>query len=718
MKKKISMALVLCLLVSLFSNFAFAASVNSPENTAVLLNGDYNSSATGTVIGSVYSADGNINFSQGISIVEGDVIYNSKKKATIPQYQPITVTGEVKAVDETSFDYDVSDVKYNSGDASIFEKRDYDVKNYLTIASWTTKGGLTINKDTYFKGGLTVYEPLTIDTTKGDVYVKVDSVNMCNDAGKANNGMIKVVGDGKAYILVGGNSWGGEINLFVNTELSYNGGKKEVVYGDSSKVDLYIDSHGQSCGIGNNSEVSADIYTVSANGNGTFSVSGDVFGDIYSNMSSFTLSTAGNAKIVGNVYAVYDGNAKNGQFIISNDVYGNVVTNMPKLVVTGGEAKAVGVVFAPNADASVHASRKHTDDDGEIIGQLVAKTLNIFGSGKILYNKSLVDGFGITTGDVEPTATPTVVPTTEPTVEPTEVPTIVPTTEPDVVPTEVPTVAPTTEPTIIPTAEPTITPTDSPYKNDLIQDNDIPVGPQKRLKSDSAYLYGYTDNWVGADRAITREEVCALVNRLLVQNDARDDYEKPSLSSYADTSKNIWSYSALEYMTYIGVYNSDDGTDEKRNISPSTPVTRGEVAKVVSFSLRLPYEEGDIGFPDITPAHKFYKYVKAMVDAGLWKGSDGMIRPDDFMTRAEFVTMFNRIIGRTEENGYVVTAADCPFEYNDSDGDVFAPEGTKDENGNEIGHWAFYEITRAACSFTKKKVDPDKKLDRSWLDQQ
>ena len=107
-----------------------------------------------------------------------------------------------------------------------------------------------------------------------------------------------------------------------------------------------------------------------------------------------------------------------------------------------------------------------------------------------------------------------------------------------------------------------------------------------------------------------------------------------------------------------------------------------------------------------------------MVDAGLWKGSDGMIRPDDFMTRAEFVTMFNRIIVRTEENGYVVTAADCPFEYNDSDGDVFAPEGTKDENGNEIGHWAFYEITRAACSFTKKKVDPDKKLDRSWLDQQ
>jgi hypothetical protein len=59
----------------------------------------------------------------------------------------------------------------------------------------------------------------------------------------------------------------------------------------------------------------------------------------------------------------------------------------------------------------------------------------------------------------EPTATPTVEPTTEPTATPTVEPTATPTTEPTATPTVEPTTEPTTEPTATPTVEPTATAT-------------------------------------------------------------------------------------------------------------------------------------------------------------------------------------------------------------------------------------------------------------------
>lgn len=695
MKKKVSLLLAVSLVSTVCANFAFAAGLNVEKDSAVILKNNMKSGATAAVIGSVYSAYGDVDFGGGISLVDGNIVYNKSNELIVPQYQPVKINGEVKAVDETSFDYEIGDVDINKGDIGIFDAKDYDVIENLNVANWQPNKEYTITGDTYFKDYLSLNGPLTIDTTAGDVYVKIDNIYMSNTSDDNNSGIINVVGGNKAYILINSS---GDFQLFLNSDISYSGNERITQYLDNDKVDLYINTNGNSAGLHSNSVVSANVFAFEGTDGkqpSTFAVNGMIKGDIYSELDNFSLTADGRAEIRGDVYALC-GDSKTGVFTVSNDIIGDIVTDMSEFKVTGGDSRVVGVVYAPYAAAQVLSNSYCAEDDADIIGQLVADSLLITGTGKIMYDKAVVDDFDIDDKEPEPTVTVEPAPSSEPAAEPSSEPT------------------PSGEPTA--TVEPEQT--KEPGYVDLIPNNDIPDGPIKRLTSDSAYLYGYTDNWVGADMPIKRQEVAALVNRLLVQNDARDDYSKPENNSYSDLGTDTWSYSALEYMTHIGVYNSNDGTGEQRKVSPDVEVTRGEVAKVVAFSLRLPYVEGELDFEDITPEHKYFKYIKALVDENLLKGSDGRINPDDYMTRAEFVTMFNRIIGRTEENGYIVTVDDCPFVYNNDDTELFVPKGTLDENGDDIGHWAFYEITRAACSFTNKKVDPDKKLDRAWLDQQ
>lgn len=655
MKKKISLVLMTSLLMSSFAGVANSACINIADETAVVLSGNYKGERSCVVIGGIYSADGDVMFGEGFELVSGDVVYNSDNKSNIADNSVNHIGGEVKVVDETSFDYTVDDVAVEDGDVSIFEGREYAEKEWFTVAGWTTGGAVTINSDTYFKSGLTLQDDLIVDTTEGDVYVKIDSLTIQNGA------MIKVSGEGKLHLMVNP-SWG-TVGLYLDTD------------GDKEKADVYI------------------------SGKDNVNIQGIICADIYVDAPSVSISGSGDTSVVADIYAL-----SADKMTISNDVTGDIVTTAKKIDITGGDARVTGVLFAPEADVSIYATGNHEEDDADIKGQLVAKSLKMLGNGKVMYNEKIVEDFGVTEvpeATVEPTATPEA--TTEPTATPEA------------------TAEPTAEPTATPEA--TVEPADEEEEDKvdytvLVPSNPIPEGPKKTLKSDLAYLYGYSDNWVGADMPITREEVCALVNRLLVQNDARDDYKKPETQSYKNVSSSHWSYSAIEYMSYIGVYSTDDGTGEMRGMPYSEEVTRGEVAKIIAFSLRLPYEEGDIGFDDVSEDHPFYMYLKAMVDEGLFEGDNGRLKPDAVMTRAEFVTMFNRIIGRTEEEGYEVTEADCPFIYNNGDGDLFLPEGTLDEDGNDIGHWAYYEITRAACSFTNKKVDPDKKLDRGWLDAQ
>ncbi len=240
----------------------------------------------------------------------------------------------------------------------------------------------------------------------------------------------------------------------------------------------------------------------------------------------------------------------------------------------------------------------------------------------------------------------------------------------------------------VPTATPLPTATPVPVpKKDFV-----------RLNFDCAYLYGYEMGGVGAEDTIKREEASALLYRLLKQNDKLDGFSKPNRATFSDVATNRWSFSAVEYMASIDVFDKASG-----KVRPGAEITRGEASKIIAYSMGMqPDDSKTNSFTDLTTDNKYYSPIKALVDAGILKGyTDNTIKPNGLLTRAEYVTMINRLIGR--DSNYAVDSEANPY--------LDMPNS----------HWAYKEIMRASFGFSddgtgKLKIDPAKKLKRSEID--
>ncbi len=244
--------------------------------------------------------------------------------------------------------------------------------------------------------------------------------------------------------------------------------------------------------------------------------------------------------------------------------------------------------------------------------------------------------------------------------------------------------------TPMPTTSPTIDSTSTPmpaYTNN-----------SAHINFDYAYLYGYETGSVGAEDPIKREEASALLYRLLKQNKKLGYFVKPSQPTFSDVLTNRWSFSAVEYMTSINVF---DKTIQK--VNPTAEITRGEASNIIACSMKMqPDDSKTNSFTDLKTENTYYSSIRALVDAGILKGySDNTIRPSRLLTRAEYVTMINRLIER--DSSYDV----------DNQANLY-PDLSK-------SHWAYKEITRASLGFSddgtgKYKVDSAKKLKRSEID--
>ena len=240
------------------------------------------------------------------------------------------------------------------------------------------------------------------------------------------------------------------------------------------------------------------------------------------------------------------------------------------------------------------------------------------------------------------------------------------------------------------------------YSTDLIPDNAV-QGPNivGELRNDNAYIYGYTDTIMAPENPVKRSEASAMLNRLLKQNDKRHGFTAPSNPSFHDLDGNEWYYTALEFMEYIGVYNPAGG---KNLIAADTEITRGEAAKLFAFALGLEKTENVCGFDDLNQNNKYYQYINALVAAGYIQGDSeaNTVRPNDLITRAEYVKIYNKIIGRGDQ--YDI--------HMDVEGKPVVCQFV-DLNEEE---WYYADMVRATNSFTDYKVDLSKRENRNELD--
>jgi hypothetical protein len=224
--------------------------------------------------------------------------------------------------------------------------------------------------------------------------------------------------------------------------------------------------------------------------------------------------------------------------------------------------------------------------------------------------------------------------------------------------TEIPEVTP--EPTVEPTPEPSLEPIPSDEPIDL-------------TGGEYAYIFGYepdliervsvTDDegnesgaWnveirMAPEEPVTREQVAAMLMRMMDQKYDTMDADYPvtdNISAHAGT----WYERGLAYLASKGAFAD---VDEVYTGS----VTRGEVAKLISYGLNLT-DRVDTSFEDIADS-PYKKYIEIMDAYGYMQGeSDTEFAPDKIMTRAEFCSMFNHVIGREDAlleaaDGTVVT---------------------------------------------------------------
>lgn len=166
----------------------------------------------------------------------------------------------------------------------------------------------------------------------------------------------------------------------------------------------------------------------------------------------------------------------------------------------------------------------------------------------------------------------------------------------------------------------------------------VKVGPQLNRDDHVAYIMGYPDGTVQPEGEITRAEACTIFFRLLT--DSSRDYYFSKTNDYTDVNAGDWFNNAISTLSNAGIVTGyNDGT-----FRPNQPITRGEMAKIIANFANL--SKGGKSFTDLS-GHWSKTYVELAAGNGWIAGyPDGSFRPDQKITRAETVTMINRVLER------------------------------------------------------------------------
>ncbi|MBR5586698.1 MAG: S-layer homology domain-containing protein [Clostridia bacterium] len=169
----------------------------------------------------------------------------------------------------------------------------------------------------------------------------------------------------------------------------------------------------------------------------------------------------------------------------------------------------------------------------------------------------------------------------------------------------------------------------------------INVTPPAALNSDDHILYikGYPDGTVRPEDNISREEIATIFYRLL-REDIRAKIETDK-HSFDDVEEDRWSVSEIATMAKGGYLKGyTDGS-----FRPGAYITRAELATIASRFLDS-IIKGNRTFGDID-GHWAEENIKSIANNEWIIGyDDGNFRPDDYITRAEAITIINRIIVR------------------------------------------------------------------------
>ncbi|ULO07958.1 S-layer homology domain-containing protein [Paenibacillus sp. 19GGS1-52] len=169
---------------------------------------------------------------------------------------------------------------------------------------------------------------------------------------------------------------------------------------------------------------------------------------------------------------------------------------------------------------------------------------------------------------------------------------------------------------------------------------------------DAGYLHGYQDGTVKPNKAITRGEYVALVNRLF-------GFTETTTISFKDLKSSNWAYTEVAKAVkagYIGGY-------ENNTFRSNNALTRQEAAVIVAKVLDLNTSSTSTNFKDSAQIASWSRgAVSAAAAKKIINGyPDGTFGPKKALTRAEAVGIIsNSVIYKPTNPGGVVTPTPTP----------------------------------------------------------
>lgn len=199
------------------------------------------------------------------------------------------------------------------------------------------------------------------------------------------------------------------------------------------------------------------------------------------------------------------------------------------------------------------------------------------------------------------------------------------------------------------------------------------VGDMLECEKHIAYITGYPNDKFLPDNNMTRAEVTTMFARLMKEKmDSAETYP----SDFTDVDSEEWYAAYIGYMSKFNVISGyEDGT-----FRPNQPITRAEFVTIASrFAKSI--ENSECDFSDITKNYWAYNYIAFAANNG-WIGGyeDKTFRAERPITRAEVVTIVNRMLVREADKAYAASNSEVLAMFTDV----------------TTAHWAYYNVIEAA----------------------
>lgn len=195
--------------------------------------------------------------------------------------------------------------------------------------------------------------------------------------------------------------------------------------------------------------------------------------------------------------------------------------------------------------------------------------------------------------------------------------------------------------------------------------------PVLNIKDHYQYMIGYKDRTFKPNNKMTREEVAVMFSRLMVRRPVKGHIYNHNFKDVANTR---WSATAISYMNELGLIKGyPDGT-----FKPEKNITRAEFAAMATRFANLT-GTGVQSFVDVPSTHWANDFIARAASYGWVSGyPDGTFKPENNITRAEVVTITNRMLYRCADKDFIQKNRIEILDFKD----IYT-------------HWAYYDIIEA-----------------------